>query len=105
MIDERVLSFRNRLTARQGLALRLLVEREFVSRDTFMDMLYSSHDNPPDDTAIDQLMWRLRRKLGVEIRVQYGIGWYMSFADRQRFRQSWQSSQVEATVRGTNQGE
>jgi DNA-binding winged helix-turn-helix (wHTH) protein len=72
------------LTALQSKIFGIMMTREIVSRDMFLDAIYG--DRPePDPKTIEVHLTLLRRKLsphGICIRNSYGIGWYLTAADK-----------------------
>lgn len=69
------------LTATESRLLGLLIKIKVATRDRLMTALYAHTDNPPDDGILQVYISRIRRKTGVEILAQRGIGYMLSRAD------------------------
>ena len=77
------------LTRFEGLVLVALLNRDFVSRDGLLTLLYGHLPAPPDVNIISVWLCRLRKKLaplGVSVETTHGQGYRISAGDKVRLR-------------------
>lgn len=76
------------LTPLKSRIVGILMNREIVSRDMFLDTIYG--DKPePDPKTIEVHITQIRRKLsphGIDIKNHYGVGWYLSAPDKAKLK-------------------
>jgi two-component system cell cycle response regulator CtrA len=92
------------LTGSEAKVLNLLMLRDAVCKDGFMDAIYRGRgDDEPEVKIIDVFICKLRRKIrpfGVEIKTIWGRGYQMAPDDKARVRALCEPSALgDASVR------
>jgi DNA-binding response OmpR family regulator len=66
-----------------------ILARKLATRSSVMDGLYINNADPPESNIVDVYISKLRKKLkpyGIEIKNDWGNGWYMTPEDKRKFR-------------------
>lgn len=69
--------------------LGLLIKREIVSREMFLDALYAGKATEPDPKTVEVHLSRVRRMIApyeVSIKNRFGVGWYIPAADKLKLK-------------------
>lgn len=79
------------LTHSEAIILGAMLKREFCSRERLLTVLYGTRDDAPDPKCLDVFVCKIRKKLGLQIRVRraanYGgleTGGYLLTAEDRR---------------------
>jgi two-component system cell cycle response regulator CtrA len=69
--------------------MRVLMAREYATKEAIMAALYWDKDEPGELKMIDVLVSRIRKKLrpfGIDIKTHWGRGFYLPTEVRSRYR-------------------
>jgi two-component system cell cycle response regulator CtrA len=78
-----------KLTETEERLMRVLMAREYATKDTILAALYWDKDEPGDEKMIDVLVCRIRKKIkrfGIDIKTHWGRGFYLPTEVRSRYR-------------------
>lgn len=86
-----------RMTGSENKIFGLIVTREFASREQIMSLLYAGKIWPGDST-LNVFINRIRKKLpeGIEIKNEWGAGYYMSAEHRVKVAEMLAAERCEA---------
>ena len=77
------------LTDSEERIARVILAREYASKDAIMAALYWDKDEPGEEKIIDVLVCKIRKKLnpyGIDIKTHWGRGYYLPPEIRRRYR-------------------
>jgi two-component system, cell cycle response regulator CtrA len=87
------------LTDSEERLVRVLMARQFASKDTIMAALYWDKDEPGEIKIIDVMVCKIRKKLkrhGIDIRTHWGRGYSLP----PEIRQGYRSTSTRGDLRG-----
>ena len=79
--------------------MRVILTREYASKDAIMAALYWDKDEPGEEKIVDVLICKIRKKIkpyGIDIKTHWGRGYYLPAEIRRQFR-------TKSNRRGTGQ--
>jgi DNA-binding response OmpR family regulator len=80
------------LTESEERIMRVILAREYASKDAIMAALYWDKDEPGEEKIIDVMVCKIRKKLkphGIDIKTHWGRGHYLPPEVRARYRSTF----------------
>jgi two-component system cell cycle response regulator CtrA len=81
-----------RLTETEERVMRVILAREYASKDAIMAALYWDKDEPSDEKIVDVLVCKIRKKVqrfGIDVKNQWGRGYYLPREIRRQYRNTF----------------
>jgi two-component system, cell cycle response regulator CtrA len=89
LMGENPLPLEWNLTESEERIMRVILTREYASKDAIMAALYWDKDEPGEDKIVDVMVCKIRKKLkrfGINIKTHWGRGFYLPPEIRHRHR-------------------
>lgn len=77
------------LTPLKAKMVGILLKRDIVSREMFLDLMYGNRPDEPGAQTIDVHLCQIKKRLsnhGIDIKNRYGAGWYISAPDKAKLK-------------------